>query len=347
MASRCPSSVVSNVALVSSSPDKHSSSICVIDLIDAAFCRQPTNNVAFLHVSHFSRNSSHSQGRSLQEDYHEGAAARLPTYRFGITVQYDTCSCSPSRFIDTAVVYENEATIGEVISDTTLARELKLERKDLFITTKLGPADQSHEKCRDSVLQSLDRLRVDYIDLLLIHWPGASGLEPQDPQNAVLRKESWQELERLVGESKLKSIGVSNYCMRHMDELMAYCSVKPVVNQVEFHPHCYQRALLEHSKAMDVQLQAYSSLGSANGWDELRSDESLVALAARKRRTIAQILLKWALNHGVLVIPKTANEKNLATNLDLFSFDLSPKEMSAIDALNRDHHYSWDPEEVR
>lgn len=229
------------------------------------------------------------------------------------------------------------------MSNLKLLGELGLDRSEIFLTTKVGPADQGKGKCRDSVLRSLENLKLDYVDLVLIHWPGVSGLEPQDAIHATLRKESWQDLEDLCEDGKIRSIGVSNYMVEHLKELLKDCSIRPSVNQVEFHPLLFQDELLRYCKSESIILQAYSSLGSAKGWDILSSNPVLNEIAANKGKSVAQILLRWAIKHEVPVIPKTAKEERLGPNLDIFSFELSDEEMQQIDGLNQNNHFCWDP----
>lgn len=226
-------------------------------------------------------------------------------------------------------------------------KKLDLKREDIFITTKLSPSDHGSGRARKAALDCVKRLGLNYLDLMLIHWPGVSGLEPNDPKNAILRKESWSDLETLVNEGVIKSIGVSNYTKNHINELLSHSKILPVINQVEFHPFCHQVELLEFCSKQKIHLQAYSSLGSANGWDDLKVNESLIKLGRMKGKSIPQILLKWAINQSVLIIPKTSKIINLPTNLDLFSFDLNDDEMKIISGLNRNHRYSWDPNTIR
>lgn len=243
-------------------------------------------------------------------------------------------------------MYKNEQFVGTVVSDDKLLNELGLKRSDLFITTKVGTADQGKGNCRKSVLESLEKLKLDYIDLVLIHWPGVYGSQPQDIIHAKVRQESWQDLEELCREGKVRSIGVSNYTVDHLKQLLSHCSIRPAVNQVEFHPLVVQLDLLNYCKSEQIVLQAYSSLGSAKGWDILSSNETLKSLAVSKGKSVAQILLRWAINHEVPVIPKSAKEDRVADNFDVFSFDLSDDEMQQIDGLDQNTRFCWDPTNV-
>lgn len=246
---------------------------------------------------------------------------------------------------DTATLYNNEQFIGEVLNDTEFLSSLKLERKGIFVTTKLHPADQGKGKCREAVLTSLAKLQLDCVDLVLIHWPGTRGIPVESPENAVLRKESWEDLEHLVRDKKIRSIGVSNYCISHLEQLLAHCTIRPSVNQVEFHPLLYQKELLDYCRAEGIVLQAYSSLGSAKGWETLSSSQVLLDIAKDKGKSVAQVLLRWAIAHGVPVIPKSTKENRIRDNIDL-SFELSEEELTRIDNLNQGKHFCGDPSTV-
>lgn len=160
-------------------------------------------------------------------------------------------------------------------------------------------------------------------------------------------------MEQLVKEGKIKSIGVSNYTIKHLDELLSSCSIKPTVNQVEFHPFLYQEELLNYCKSKSIVLQGYSSLGSGKGVQEVLSHPTLQEIAATKDPydikpvTPAQIVLKWSLQLGVPVIPKTSNVNRLKENFDLNSFKLTEEEMNKINGINKDKRFCWDPETIK
>lgn len=246
-------------------------------------------------------------------------------------------------FVDTATRYGNEHFIGEVLGNAKLLHELDLKRDDLFITTKVAPTEVAREATRDSVLSSLEKLKLDYLDLVLIHWPGAAGAQPDSPRHADLRTKSWRALEELHREGKVKSIGVSNYTTKHLGELFALCAIKPAVNQVEFHPLCFQKDLLEFCAANQVVLQAYSSLGSAEGYQQLTELPLVKQIADRNKTSVPRVLLKWALNHQVPIIPKTSKVDRLRENFELDSVELTAEEMRSLDELNQDKHFCWNP----
>ncbi|XP_022237945.1 uncharacterized protein LOC106478616 isoform X1 [Limulus polyphemus] len=209
-----------------------------------------------------------------------------------------------------------------------------------------APSHQGIGKCRSAILTSLKRLQVDYLDLYLIHWPGASGKHPDDPQHRVLRKESWQEMESLYREGKLKAIGVSNYLVPHLDEMLKYCTVLPSVLQVEYHPHLVQQQLLQYCTDHRIHVQAYSSLGAASGCEKLLSEPILLEIARKYSKTPAQVLLRWATQHGLSVIPKTTQPKRLEENADIFDFDLLYEDMNNLNSLDKQTHYCWDPSSI-
>ncbi|XP_017490552.1 PREDICTED: glyoxal reductase-like [Rhagoletis zephyria] len=225
-----------------------------------------------------------------------------------------------------------------------------LKREELFLTTKLSPADQGKGNCKKAILDAVKKLQVAYIDLVLIHWPGSSKLAHDDPKNAERRKGSWEDLEELHSEGIVKSIGVSNYTIRHLEEMInaqnGYAKIKPVVNQVEVHPLFFDKELIDFCSKNSIVVQAYSSLGAADGWPVLAENATLKQVASKYSKSVAQILLKWALQHNLCIIPKTSKVENLKLNFDLFNFELSNEDMVAIDALNKNKKFCWDPSTI-
>lgn len=244
------------------------------------------------------------------------------------------------RLIDTAAVYRNERDIGESLAE--LYPKYNVSRQDLFITSKLGPKDHGLEAAEQACLKSLEALGTDYLDLYLIHWPGVQKLKREDPKNVRLRRESWLALEKLYNSGVVKSIGVSNYNVYHLEQLLEYASVVPAVLQVEFHPQLYQSELLEYCRSKGIVLQAYSSLGVG----KLVTDPTVTKIASKHSRTPAQVLLKWALQHGVAVIPKSTDATHIQENLQLMDFEISEQDMATLNGLNCDYHFCWDPDGV-
>jgi diketogulonate reductase-like aldo/keto reductase len=226
------------------------------------------------------------------------------------------------RLIDTAKLYRNEADVGAAVRASGVPRE------QVFVTTKLWNADHGYEATRRAAGASAERLGLGAIDLYLIHYP-----VPR------LRLESWRAMIALRDEGLVKSIGVSNFTVRHLEELIAESGVVPAVNQVEFHPFLYQKDLLDYCHAQGIRLQAYCPLTQGQRLD----DPTLAAVAARCGRTPAQVLIRWGLQHGVLEIPKSVKAHRLHENAQVFGWEISPADMALLDGLNEDLHTSWDP----
>jgi len=226
------------------------------------------------------------------------------------------------RLIDTAQYYRNEKAVGEAIRRSAIPRE------EIFVTTKLWNTDHGYDRARSAFEASCQRLGLDVIDLYLIHWPVER-----------LRGESWRALEKLYAEGKCRAIGVSNYTVRHLEELLHTAGVVPAVNQVEFSPYLYQKELLAYCQAHGIQLEAYSPLTKGQ---RLR-DPNLVAIAQTYQKTPAQILIRWALQHKVVVIPKSTNRGRIRENADVFDFEISPEDMARLDAFDETLRTSWDP----
>jgi len=226
------------------------------------------------------------------------------------------------RLIDTASYYGNEYDIGKAV------RESSIPREQIIVTTKLWNSDHGYDNAIKAYNESLKTLGLDYIDLYLIHWPVEG-----------LRQDSWRALEKLYEEGKCRAIGVSNYTIKHLQELLDQSKTVPAVNQVEFSPFLYQEELLKFCKEHGIQLEAYSPLTRGNKF----SHKTVMRLAQKYQKTPAQILLRWALEHGVVVIPKSANEKRIWENANIFNFSLDENDMQLLNNLNENYRVSWDP----
>lgn len=229
------------------------------------------------------------------------------------------------RHIDTAKFYDNEPDVGKAV------RESKLPREKIFVTTKLWNSDHGYDRSIKAFHESLQRLGLNEVDLYLIHWPVEE-----------LRHESWRALETLLEEQKCRAIGVSNYTIRHLNELLQKCRHIPSVNQVEFSPFLYQRELLDFCKHNKIQLEAYSPLirGKKFRHNTIRS------ISSKYQKTPAQIFLRWALQHDVIIIPKSANAERLQENADIFNFSIEQEDMDLLDSLNENFRVSWDPTNI-
>ena len=226
------------------------------------------------------------------------------------------------RHVDTARIYGNESDVGAAI------RESGIKREDVFVTTKLWNSDQGYETALDACNESLKRLGLKYLDLYLIHWP---------VQNA--RAKSWKALVQLLKDGKCRSIGVSNYTVRHLTELLESSDVVPAVNQVEFSPFLYQKQLLDYCERNRIQLEAYSPLTQG---DKL-NHPTIRKIAKSRSKTPAQIMLRWGLEHKLVTIPKSVHEERIKENAQVFDFHLTTEDMRALDSLDENLRNSWDP----
>lgn len=244
------------------------------------------------------------------------------------------------RSFDTAAVYKNECELGEALKH--YLPEFGLKREDIFITSKLSPRDQGSEKCKHAVEASLASLKVDYLDLFLIHWPGCQKLKPSDPANRELRTQSWAALEEIYKSGKVRAIGVSNYTLTHLTHLIGQASVVPHVNQVEYHPHYPQEELKLFCDSQGIHLQAYSSLGTTVKESPLLKDSVVACVAIKYSSSPAQVLLRWATQQGIGVLPKSTNQDHIKQNIQL-DFDLSAEDLQSLSQLNKCKKYSWEP----
>lgn len=230
------------------------------------------------------------------------------------------------RHVDTAAVYGNEADVGAAVRASGLPRE------QVWITTKLGNRDQGARTTRSAFEASLARLGLDHVDLYLLHWPHE------------LRLESWRVLEELHDEGLARSIGVSNFLVRHLDELLAVARVRPAVNQIELSPFLYRtrRDTVDRCRAEGIALEAYSPLTKG-----VRLDDGTVRRFAEELgRTPAQVLIRWAVEKGFVVLPRSANPGRIAENAQISDFELGPERMDALDALDEGLTTGWDPARV-
>ena len=258
-------------------------------------------------------------------------------------LEYALIDCN-YRLIDTARAYSNEIYIGEILHSISN----KLPRSAYFITSKLAPRDQGFESTIKSVEASLAALQTDYIDLYLIHWPNKQGLSPSDwHANAQARKESWLALEQCKKKGLVRSIGISNYTEKHIQELLEYATEPPAVNQFEIHPLYFPEATIKACKEVGIAIQAYSSLAEGMLVQQAALEEFpiLQQIANAHSKEVGQILLKWALQQGFSVIPKSCNRERIRKNIQLDDFTLSDQEMQAIHQIRntRTQKCCWDP----
>ena len=259
--------------------------------------------------------------------------------------------------IDTATVYRNEAAIGKVLKKAVDSGVCS--RSDLFITSKLGPADQGYQSTLDAVEKSLVKLQTSYIDLYLIHWPGSQRIQPTDPLNKARRMETWRALEQLYESGKLGAIGVSNYTISHLREMQEYAKVTmPMVLQSEAHPLYVPMEEIQFCKDHGIVFEAYASLGEGHLLKEefLKSSKidgrsfdgigsNLQKLAKKYGKTVAQVLLRWALDQGWVILPKSKSPGRVTQNADLFDFSLTREEIESLHlpAGMEGKKFCWDP----
>ncbi|MEK3887571.1 aldo/keto reductase [Bacillus sp. FSL K6-3431] len=227
------------------------------------------------------------------------------------------------KSIDTAQLYENEDIVGQAI------RESDVYRKDLFITTKVWNSNQGYDSTLKAFEASLNELKMDYVDLFLIHWPVKEK-----------HRDTWRALERLYDEKLVRAIGVSNFQVHHLQDLAAHSNEKPVVNQVELHPRLTQETLREYCLEQGIAVEAWAPLGQGR----LLEEPTIKHLAEKHHKTTAQIILRWHLQNGIIIIPKSVHEERIQENANLFDFELTLNEMREIDTLNLNERFGPDPD---
>jgi len=230
------------------------------------------------------------------------------------------------RHVDTASMYGNESEVGAALKRAFGANLVR--REDVFVTTKLWNSDHGYDRALRAFDASFRRLDLDRIDLFLLHWPVTDR-----------RRDSWRALERIIDEGRCRAIGVSNYMVHHLEELLSHAKIPPAVNQIELHPWCQQRDVVAFCQAHDIAVVAYSPLtkGMRLG------DPGLAAIARESRRTPAQVLLRWALQKGFVAIPKSVKRERIVENAAIFDFSLSAEQMAALGRFNEENHVTWDP----
>lgn len=229
------------------------------------------------------------------------------------------------RHIDTAQIYGNERSVGRAIADSNLARE------DIFLTTKVWNDKQDYDSARGSVLESIDKLGVSYLDMVLIHWPNPKSLRDQDSEGWRNRNaQVWSALEDLYEEGKLRAIGVSNFMPHHIEALLGTADIIPHVNQVLLAPGTTQEELVALCQQHGILLEAYSPFGTGT----LFGNPRVETMAERYGVSVGKLALAWSLQKGFLPLPKSATPANIAANLDCFGLTLSPEDVAILDKLD-------------
>eukprot|EP01095_Lingulamoeba_sp_RSL-Kostka_P005834 TRINITY_DN1775_c0_g1_i1.p1 TRINITY_DN1775_c0_g1~~TRINITY_DN1775_c0_g1_i1.p1 ORF type:complete len:318 (+),score=92.31 TRINITY_DN1775_c0_g1_i1:85-1038(+) len=272
------------------------------------------------------------------------------------------------RHIDTAYFYDNEEEIGEVLekvfnNDESLNLNEEIKRSDLFITSKLWLNSMSYKGCKKSFNKQLKSLKLDYLDLYLLHFPGCSSSN-NVKKNRTARLNAWKALEEFYEEGKVKSIGVSNFLVNHLEEMRNYLDedmelsnnnnrefeidddfhIKyfPHVNQVECHPLLTQEDLFNYCKENQIIFQSYSPLAKG----ELINDDQISEFANKYSKSSAQVLIRWSLQRGSVCLVKSSNPNRINSNADIYDFTISDEDMDAITDLNKNWHCTWSSDHI-
>lgn len=260
--------------------------------------------------------------------YHLRGTQCTKSLIFGLSLGYKLIDSSPS--------YLNEVMISEAIA--------RFPRSSYFITTKIPYSCHGETQSMKSIYKSLDALKIDYVDLCLIEWPGCKSINPVNPHNIILRNETWEALISQKKAGLTKHIGVSNFKISHLDPIIKSSGFVPEVNQIEVHPLCLEEDLYKYCSTHKIQLMAHTPLGKKSNliWDNL----DLQVIAKKKQITMAQLILKWTLTKGITVTPKSENFENIRKN-SMLDFDLSEDEIKILNSLNRNLHISKDSDYIR
>jgi methylglyoxal/glyoxal reductase len=230
------------------------------------------------------------------------------------------------RLIDTATIYHNEAGVGRAIKQSGVPRE------DIFLTTKVWNSDQGHDTTLAAFEKSLRMLDTEYLDLYLIHWPVPK-------QGKFI--ETWEAMEKLYADNRVRAIGVSNFKPQHLEELMGEAEIVPMVNQIELHPMLPQHETRDYCEIDDIQIESYSPLMQGG---KLLRNEVITSLARKYEKTPAQIILRWHIEQDLVVIPKSITPERIESNIDIFNFELAEEDMTAVEALADDTRVGADPD---
>lgn len=295
----------------------------VADWIDGLnFDVKETNSVAKFDLE--SGKNQHAPTVTLNSGY-QMPIAGIGTY----SLKGDTCVNSIKsaleqgiRLIDTAYMYGNEAEVGQAI------RESGIPREDVFVITKIYPGEQ-FENPEKAIQDALDKLDIGYIDMMLLHHPGANDV------NAYL------EMEKFVEQGKIRSLGLSNWYIEEIDNFISQVNIKPALVQNEIHPYYQERNVVEYMHNLGIVMQAWYPLGGRGHTGELLADETITEIAQAHKKSSAQVILRWDLQNGVVVIPGSSNPEHILENISIFDFSLTDEEMAKIDALNRDEKHDW------
>ncbi len=258
----------------------------------------------------------------------------IPALGFGVWQMEDLKECENAvikaiqtgyRMIDTAAIYQNETAVGAAVKNSGVNRD------ELFITSKVWVQDHGYEKAKSAFQRTLDRLQMDYLDMYLIHWPYGDFLG------------AWKALEELYQQGKIKAIGVCNFTVEKLEELKANSTVLPVINQIELHPVFQQKELQVYDRENNIVTQPWSPLGNGNA--NLLNNEALKAVAEKYGKTVAQVILRWHLQEGFVVIPKSVTPSRIEENFNVFDFELTENEMNIVRSLDTGKRLFFDPKD--
>ncbi|GEN69522.1 MULTISPECIES: aldo/keto reductase [Chryseobacterium] len=258
----------------------------------------------------------------------------IPALGFGVWQMEDLKECENAvikaiqtgyRMIDTAAIYQNETAVGAAVKNSGINRD------ELFITSKVWVQDHGYEKTKSAFQRTLNRLQMDYLDMYLVHWPYGDFLG------------TWKALEELYQEGKIKAIGVCNFTIEKLEELKAHSSVLPVINQIELHPVFQQKELQVYDRENNIITQPWSPLGNGNA--NLLNNAELKTIAEKYGKTVAQVILRWHLQEGFVVIPKSVTPSRIEENFNVFDFELTEDEMNVVRSLDTGKRLFFDPKD--
>lgn len=267
--------------------------------------------------------------KNLQDTYTLANAVQIPCIGFGTwqTPNGETAINSVKaalkagyRHIDTAACYGNEASVGQAIKESGVPRE------EIFVTSKVWNTERGYEKTLAAFETTMAKLDLDYVDLYLIHWPAAAN---QFENWKEINAQTWRALEELYIEGKVKAIGVSNFLPHHLEALLEGVKVVPMVNQIEYHPGFMQAESVDFCRAHNILVEAWSPLGTGN----VLNNKTLIMMAQKYSKTVAQICIRWVLQHGLLPLPKSITESRVIENTEVFDFEIKDEDMAIIDAI--------------
>ena len=267
--------------------------------------------------------------KNLQDTYTLANDVQIPCIGFGTLQTPDGETAINSvkaalkagyRHIDTAACYGNEASVGQAIKESGVPRE------EIFVTSKVWNTERGYEKTLAAFETTMAKLDLDYVDLYLIHWPAAAN---QFENWKEINAQTWRALEELYIKGKVKAIGVSNFLPHHLEALLEGAKVVPMVNQIEYHPGFMQAESVAFCKAHNILVEAWSPLGTGN----VLNNETLIMMAQKYSKTVAQICIRWVLQHGLLPLPKSITESRIIENTEVFDFELKEEDMAIIDAI--------------